>query len=454
MQPDKTKKLQTVAMFSIIAFAILYLIVNLSVVASFFNGILSVIAPILIGAAIAYLLNPILKLYEYKILRKLKSKSARRTLSIVLTYLTALAFISAFLWLIIPQVINSVVDLVDKFDIYVSKTTSFINSIIHKISGDDGKISQIDEATLMDSVAKFFSASDSILNTVLQYVKVFGAGLFVGVKNTLIGIFISIYVLISKESLHAQARRIIAALFGEKSRDHVHRYLRIANRTFGSYFVGMIFDAILIAMISFVTFSIFRIPYALLVSVIIGVTNIIPIFGPFIGAIPSAFIIFVNQPIKALIFIILIIIIQQIDGNILAPKILGNSIGVSSLGVIVAIIIMGAYFGILGMIIGVPVFAVILTLCNEIIESKLKKKGLATDTAEYYPAYSLVDPNDRHDRPGSWVFRFVEGIIKKIFKLLSKILKKSKNKPSNTKKAKTNQSENKNKNKNDNGDKK
>jgi predicted PurR-regulated permease PerM len=231
-------------------------------------------------------------------------------------------------------------------------------------------------------------------------------------------------MLTSKEHLHAQARRITAALFKEKNRNHILRYTRIANRTFGNFFVGIIIDAILITIVTFVALTIFRVPYAILVSVIVGCTNIIPVFGPFIGAIPSAFIIFVKEPSKALVFIILILIIQQIEGNIIAPKILGNSTGVSPLGVIVAIILMGAYLGVIGMIIGVPIFAMILTVCNEIIETRLKANGLPTDTAEYYPAYSLVDPNERHEKLINRIFDTIKNICLKIIKIFKKKSKK------------------------------
>ena len=311
-------------------------------------------------------------------------------------------------------------ELVGKFDSYVSTTTELINSILNKFSQNPDFERYIDEEAVKQYVADFFSVSDTILHTVLDYLKQFGLGLFVGLKNALLGVFISIYLLISKERLHAQTRRLTAAIFKEKTRNLLLRYTRIANKTFGGFFIGMIFDASLLAVMTFIALSIFQIPYALLVAVIVGVTNIIPIFGPFIGAIPSAFIIFVDDPVKALIFVILIIILQQIDGNIIAPKILGNSIGISSLGVIVAIVIMGDCFGIVGMIIGVPVFAMIITVCNEIIETRLKGKGLPKDTADYYPAYSLVDPNEHHEKTAEKLFRSIGSFFKKIAGIFKK----------------------------------
>ena len=405
MNTEKQKKLYTFALSGIITFAVIYLIANIPVVSGFLSNVLKVLSPIIIGAAIAYILNPILKLYEYRILRRLKRKNVRRTLSIILTYVTAILFIAAFLWLVIPQLIDSLKNLIGEFDSYVARTIDMINVIINKFSQNPEFVAYFDEEMFFDYLMKFFNTSDDIFNTVLDYLTHFGSGIFSGVTDAILGIFISIYMLTSKERLHAQIRRITAAIFKEKVRNHLLKYTRVANRTFGRFFIGTIVDAILVAIITFIALSIFKIPYAILVSVIVGCTNVIPIFGPFIGAIPSAFIIFVKDPVKALIFIVLIIIIQQIEGNIIAPKILGNSTGISPLGVVVAIIIMGAYFGIIGMIIGVPMFAMIVTVCNEIVESKLKSKGLPTDTSDYYPAYSLIDPNEHHQKVGERLFK-------------------------------------------------
>ncbi len=431
MNTEKQKKLYSTALWVIIIFAVVYIIVNVPIISSFVSGLIKILAPILIGASIAYILNPILKIYEYKIFRKLKNKNARRSLSIILTYLTALALIVAFLWLVIPQLIDSLMDLTSQFGEYITTTTDLINSLINKLSQNPEFVTYFDEEMFMEFVTNFFQTSDTIFKTALDYLTRFGSQVITGIKDAILGIFISIYMLISKERLHAQTRRLTAALFKEKTRNHLLRYTRIANRTFGGFFIGMIFDAIIVAVVTFILLTIFNVPYASLVSVIVGCTNIIPIFGPFIGAIPSAFIIFVKDPFKALVFVILIIVIQQIDGNVIAPKLLGTSTGISSLGVIVAIIIMGAYFGVLGMIIGVPVFAMIITVCNEFIETKLKTKGLPTQTADYYPAYSLVDPNESHEKVGERLFHSIENSFKNFIKLFKNKKKKRKIKEEN-----------------------
>ncbi len=424
---DNKKKTLTFIFSSVIIFLLVFILINVSAVSGFISGLLSTLAPIIVGASIAYLLNPLLKLYEYRILKKLKKKNIRRILSLILTFVSVIVVIALFLVLIIPQIIKSIVDLAGKLDIYIDNTIGLAQSLIAKLDQYPEIAKYVNKEELASFLSQFFSGSQNLVSTILTYVKDFGISLFVGVKNLLVGLFISIYILSSKESLHAGVRKITAAIFKEHTRTRLLRYTRIANRTFGNYFVGVLVDACIVGLVSFIIFTIFNIPYAPLVATIVGVTNIIPIFGPFLGAIPSAFIIFIANPSKALLFIILIIVIQQIDGNIIAPKILGNSTGISSLGVIVAIVIMGDLFGIIGMIVGVPVFAMIIMVVNEIIETKLKDKGLATSTDDYYPAYSLVDPHEHHEKFGERLFRSLfGGLIDLIKKIVKKIKERKK----------------------------
>jgi len=424
LEQQNKKKIHIVGISCAVIFVILYFMTNITAITSFISGIFSVLAPIILGAAIAYMLNPILKLFEYKVLKKLKNKSVRRGLSIFLTYLTALLILAAFLLIMIPQVIKSAVDLVDKFDTYVEGTSDLINSILSKFISDPDTADAVNAESLFDSVSTFLSDSGKLFEFVMKYIEKFAVGLFVGVKNILIGFFISLYILIDKEHLHALVRKIMASFMKDKTRTRLLRYVRIANQTFGGFFIGKIIDSIIIGMLTFIALLIFKIPYAPLVATIIGLTNIIPVFGPFIGAIPSAFIIFIASPQKALIFIILILVIQQLDGNVIGPKILGNSTGISSLGVIIAIVIMGEYFGIIGMIVGVPIFATITIIINELIEAKLKEKGRPHATEDYYPAYSLVDPHEQHEKFGAKIFKSFFDIFGGIIKLFTRKNKK------------------------------
>ena len=398
-----------------VAFIIIYTIVNISVIAGFFSSVLSVLTPIILGGALAYILNPILKFFEYKVFKKIEKKSVVRTLSLVMTYVVALGIIALFCVLLIPQLIQSIVDFVNKFDFYMTTTANVINNFVMTIMDDHDMDDIVSKETIISVISNFLSGSGDMFSTVMDYVVQYGAGLIISIKNILLAIFISIYALASKERLKAQTKKFTTALFPPKGRHRFYRYVRLCNRTFGGYFMGMLLDSLLIGLITLIVLLIFRMPYALLISTIVCVTNIIPVFGPFIGAIPSFFIIFIVSPSKALIFLILILLIQQLDGNVIAPKILGDSTGLSSLAVIIAIVIMGEYFGIVGMIVGVPIFAIIVTIVKEFLEQKLRSKELPTDTAEYYAWDSFVDPHEVH-----------ETIIQRIAKNIKQIFSKAK----------------------------
>ena len=201
--------------------------------------------------------------------------------------------------------------------------------------------------------------------------------------NIVLGIIISVYLLIDKENFFAINRKIICALFSTKTANRIFELTYRSNETFGKFLSGKIIDSAIIGVLSFVVFSIFKMPYTLLISVIVGVTNIIPFFGPFIGAIPAFIIILFVSPSKALVFLVLIFIIQQLDGNVIGPKILGDSIGISAFWILFAILVAGKFLGLVGMIIGVPLFAIFYSIIKEEIEYKLKMKELPTETKDY-----------------------------------------------------------------------
>lgn len=374
-------------MICAIAFVVLYTLVNLTQLTSIFSAVLSVLTPVLLGAALAYLLNPVFKFFTCRVFKKMKSKRSKRGLSLLCTYLFALLVVIGFVFLLIPQLWKSVLDLSRQFPTYVSNTANWINGIISKFSESvDGK--WIDEETIMNTVQGFLFGSGDILEKITEYIVQYGMGLVVGIKNTVLAIFISIYVLLSKDRLKAQAKKMTTALFSDRSSRHLYQCCTLCHKTFSGFFIGKIIDSLIIGVITLVCLLIFRIDYAILVSTIVCVTNVIPVFGPFIGAIPSFFIIFISDPLDSLIFLILIILIQQLDGNVIGPKILGNSTGLSSLGVIISIVIMGEYFGVIGMILGVPIFAVIVAVFKNFLESRLRAKKLPAETADYYESSS------------------------------------------------------------------
>ena len=379
-----------------ILFVILYIIVNIQIFSNMFTSILNVCTPIILGAAIAYILNPLLKLFETKALKKIQKKNVRRGLSLFLTFFVAFLIIAGFIWILIPQLIASIQDFASKFDMYINTTADWVNRFLVNLTSDSKYENFLDSQKILNFIKGFFGSSDQMASKISEV----GLSIINAVMDTVLAIFIAIYILLSKERLKAQIHKFSKAMFSNKGEDRFYKYITLCHENFTGFFVGKILDSLMVGLLTLVVLWIFRIPYAPLVAAIVGITDIIPVFGPFIGAIPSFLIIFIAEPVKAFIFLILILVIQQIDGNIIAPKILGENTGLSSLGVIVSIIIMSAYFGVIGMVVGVPIFAVFVALIKEFVDHKLQEKGLSSDTADYYDRNSLVNP--RTDKITIW----------------------------------------------------
>lgn len=345
--------------------------------------LIGILYPFIIGFAIAYLLNFILKFYEHTILGNVQGSSKlkkghKRSISLILTYLTAAGIFYLFVHFIVPQLIDSIMGLVNDVPMYVDNVTKLFDDVMKETN-----LSPEYTALIQEQMNKYINI---IMDFAKEVIPVVGNTLKMiasSIWNIVLGIIISVYLLIDKEYFFAINRKITCALFSDKMASRIFELTHRTNEIFGKFLSGKIIDSAIIGVLSFVVFSIFKIPYTLLISVIIGVTNIIPFFGPFIGAIPSFIIILFVSPTKALIFLILIFIIQQIDGNIIGPKILGDSIGISAFWILFAILVAGEFMGLVGMIIGVPVFAIIYSVIKEDVEYKLKNKDLPTETKDY-----------------------------------------------------------------------
>lgn len=345
--------------------------------------LIGILYPFIIGFAIAYLLNFILKFYEHTILDNVQGSSKlkkghKRSISLILTYLTAAGIFYLFVHFIVPQLIDSIMGLVNDVPMYVDNVTKLFDDVMKETN-----LSPEYTALIQEQMNKYINI---IMDFAKEVIPVVGNTLKMiasSIWNIVLGIIISVYLLIDKAYFFAINRKITCALFSDKMASRIFELTHRTNEIFGKFLSGKIIDSAIIGVLSFVVFSIFKIPYTLLISVIIGVTNIIPFFGPFIGAIPSFIIILFVSPTKALIFLILIFIIQQIDGNIIGPKILGDSIGISAFWILFAILVAGEFMGLVGMIIGVPVFAIIYSVIKEDVEYKLKNKDLPTETKDY-----------------------------------------------------------------------
>lgn len=386
MKIDWNKKYDTIAAYSIIVICISIVLYFIASRLGNFNSKIaefkSIIQPFIIGGVLAYIINFILKFYEdvvfeFKGMKKIQEKY-KRTLAITFSYITALFILVVFIMFVLPQVMESIRGLANSIPQYVNSVTELITEFAKK--------QDIKQEHLSLIVDKWKEVINYIITFISEMAPVVGNFIFsIGssILNIILGIIISIYILADKEKFIALSRKLVFSIFSEKASKRILEIASRSNDTFGKFLSGKILDSLIIGILTFVILIIFKMPYALLISVIIGITNIIPVFGPFFGAIPSTIIILCVSPIKALWFIVIIIVIQQIDGNIIGPKILGDSIGISPFWILFSILIFGKLLGVVGMIIGVPVFAVIYSVIKEIVENKLRRKGLPIETEKY-----------------------------------------------------------------------
>ena len=449
MDTSNSKKKKFWFSFAAVALVLLVIIIIFKdQFASFFgwfNAKLSVLNSLVIGAVIAYLLNPLEKSI-FGLYKNVKNHKTRRFLSIFSTYFVVLGMATLFVMICVPQVIRSVNEIPLKLKEFVEICSEKITlwydefrlsdfyATITEMTG-----AEIDINEILTSFGNTFVNIDLLLKQVADYALVFIRNLYTGVSDTFIGLIFSIYLLASRDTLKAQARKITTAVCPPKHLNGVFDVVRYTDKTFGGFIQGKLVNAVIISVLTWLAFWLFDIPYPQLLAIIIGVTDIIPVFGPFIGAIPSAFIVLIAAPEKLIPMLLIIIIIQQVDGNYIGPKILGESTGLSALGVFTAIIVMGGYFGIIGMLIGVPTFAVAQYLITKAVDKKLVDRGEPTELDNYYNTTFEIshDENKRLFKkivdPMIRAFRIMILAIIRFFKKLPKIRKKA---PHTLKKAK------------------
>ncbi len=361
--------------------------------------LMAIMAPFVLGAVLTYLLAPMTRLFE-RILSSKKMKNAHikgrfaRVTAVVLSEIVLLIILTAFVLLILPQLYSSVETIVINSPDYYSKVTSWVELKLEDHPEIEGYVS-----TALDSFSN--NLIDMLRNQILpsmgNLLSSVTTGVFAAVKwvyNLIIGIIVSIYLLSNREIAAAMLRKFLYTVFSIDTAERIRSGLRFVDRTFMGFLSGKLLDSAIIGLICYIVCLILKMPYTLLISVIIGLTNIIPFFGPFIGAVPSAFIILMVNPLKCLIFVAFIVILQQIDGNIIGPKILGSSVGVNGFWILFSIIVGGGLFSFLGMILGVPVFVVIYTAVGTLVNRRLENNDLPTDL-ETYMKLDYVDAATR-----------------------------------------------------------
>lgn len=328
----------------------------------------SVLSPFIGGFIIAYLLNTPTNFFERTVFKKLKY---RRTLAITTVYFLALIVIAFLLNLLLPQVTSSMTQLMGNLSGYLDNLDAMVQELIQRFQLEGDGLYEV-----VDIYNKIIRMASTFISSSIPELLNLGVAVGSGVVNAVTAIIFSIYMLAGKDRLNKQLKKLIYALFPSRS---VNRILKIgnkANTVFVGFINGKLIDSAIIGVLCFILSMILQIPYAVLLSVVIGVTNVIPFFGPIIGAVPCVMILLIVNPWAALRFIVLIIALQQFDGNILGPKILGDSTGLSAVWVLISIVVGGGLFGFPGMLLGVPTFAVLYSLIRDWVDARLELKGI------------------------------------------------------------------------------
>ena len=400
---DKKYLYWGVTAFCVIAASIVFFLIlsKISAIKGFFGIILKVIKPVLYGLLFAYLMNPLVKTFERPILvqwgEKIygkdsrKSRSFARCIAILLALVLVLLIVIGLLWLVLPRLYESIQTLVTNLPLYFDRMRSTVEEIF-KANQDveDYVLGLFDN--LSQTLSSFLSGDLVIeLKTVLVSITSSVYAVVMEIVYIAIGFIVAVYILTSKERFAAQTKKVLYSIFDVQHATDIIEEAHEVNEIFIGFVSGKILDSLIIGVICYISLNIIQMPYKELVSVIVGVTNVIPFFGPFIGAVPSAFLILLVDPFKCLIFVIYILILQQIDGNIIGPKILGQNTGLSSFWVICAILVGGGLFGFAGMLFGVPVFAVIYRSVKRAVEHSLKKKDVPVKTSDFLKI-AYLDP--------------------------------------------------------------
>lgn len=403
----KDNKYQKYVAYGVTAFLVIaasifffFFLFKINAIRSFLGFLSQILEPFFVGAVIAYLVTPFYNMLHRNLndwlSHKLKPRRASQLsvgISLLISIITVLLVVISLFAMIVPQFVNSIINIFNSLETYSVNLQHWIWDLLDGNPELAAKVDAMylkyyqalmtwldskmtpDVEALLTSISGLGDLFSGIISSVFTVVRI--------AKDFLIGIIVSAYLLVAKRHLIAQAKKMIYGALPLKPANYIVYECRYIHTVFGGFIRGKLLDSLIIGILCFCGCTLFKFPYALVVSVIVGVTNIIPFFGPFVGAIPSAILILMVDPMKCIYFIIFIVVLQQFDGNVLGPKILGNTTGLSSFWVLFSIILFGGLFGFVGMIIGVPLFAVIYSIISNVVNHQLKKKTLSLDTADY-----------------------------------------------------------------------
>ena len=394
--------LAVIASSVLLCFALL----KFSVIATVVGKIVTVLMPIIYGGVLAYLMLPVYNASERYVQhlfgKIIKNNDSRGRLAKSIATLVSLAVLFAIVVglfsMLIPQIYESIIGFQDSLTEYINNLTLWIGKLLQ----DNEHLRESIMPYYNEAVMRFqnWIATDLVPNISLIFDRVSsGVISFVTVlKNILIGLIVMVYFLNIKDTLCAQSKKMVYGFLNVKAANRMIGEVRFAHKIFGGFITGKLLDSLIIGIMCFFSLKFLKMPYVLLISVIVGVTNVIPFFGPFIGAVPSAFLILLVDPMKCLYFLIFILVLQQFDGNILGPKILGDSTGLPSFWVLFSILLFGGLFGFVGMIIAVPLMAVIIHIYNQIQEYLLSKKSLSIKEEDYVNLKRIDEQNGEYKK--------------------------------------------------------
>ena len=389
----------------VILMLIYYVIFNGGKITTAISSLLGIMTPIITGCVIAYILTPVLNFIEQRWLFPIykakgkdltsqqfrKEKKTVRKISVLMTIAFLFLILYGLLMVLIPQLIKSINEIIRNFPSYISNLQHFIDKYLN----DNPSVRTVVDNLIVNyssTITEMFrSKIVPNITTVIQTVSKSMMSVIQIFFYLVVGVIVAIYVLNSKETFIGQCKKFCYAFFRKETANEIIGAARYAHHTFTGFVIGKLVDSLIIGIITFVFCKILSIPYPVLLAFVVGITNIIPFFGPYIGAFFGGILLIMINPIKALAFIVLIVIIQQFDGNILGPMILGNSTGLSSFWVIFAIMFFGGVFGPVGWLIGVPTFACIYAFAGYVIRKKLRERKLPRDTSTYIDAAFIDD---------------------------------------------------------------
>ncbi len=387
--------------FGIIAGSIiLYFVVsNVSNIIGFLQNVFKILTPVTIGICVAYLINPIvmalngwlLELFSRTKLKNATKKKLSKGIAIAVSLIAFIAIIALLLYLVIPEVIESLMILVSNLQGYGTTIYDFISDLFKDNEAVQVQVLEILDNMLNSAIEWIKTDLLGEVQRLMSTVSVGIVGFFKTAINIFLGLCVAVYLLVSKNHFIGQIKKLLYATFKKETVNLILAVGRQTDSIFGGFISGKIIDSLIIGILCFIGCSIMKMPYLTLISVVVGVTNVIPLFGPWIGAVPCTLLILIISPKQALIFAIFIFALQQFDGNILGPTILGDSTGLSAFWVVVAITLGSGLFGLAGMILGVPTFAVFYFLIKTYVEFKLKEHNMSVESNEY-TQIKRIDP--------------------------------------------------------------